>query len=119
MKYYTTMVGKDLQDHLVQPSTYHQYFPLNHVISTTSKHFLNTSKDGNSTNLPGQPVPVPDQSIRELFPNIHPESPLAQLEAIPSSPITSYVREETDLHLATVSLQVVTKSYKVTPDPPD
>ena len=26
-----TKVGKDLQDHPVQPTTYHQYFPLNHI----------------------------------------------------------------------------------------
>jgi len=36
--------------------------------------------------LPGQPIPVPDLSLREeLFPNIQPESPLVQLEAISSS----------------------------------
>ena len=27
-----TKVGRDLQDHPVQPSTCHQYFPLNHVL---------------------------------------------------------------------------------------
>ena len=47
--------------------------------------------------LPGQDIPVPDRSLgKVLFPNIQPESPLAQLEAIPSSPITSYMREEAD-----------------------
>ena len=51
--------------------------------------------------LPGQPIPVPDLSLDEVFPNVQPESPLAQLEAIPSSPITSYMREEADL----ISLQ--------------
>jgi len=45
--------------------------------------------------LSGQPIPVPDHPFREVvFPNIHPESSLGQLEAIPSSPITSYTREE-------------------------
>jgi len=34
----------------------------------------------------GQPIPVPDHSFREVFPNIQPEPPLALLEAIPSRP---------------------------------
>ena len=44
--------------------------------------------------MPGQPVPVPHHSFREHFPNIQPEPPLVQLEAIPCSPITSYMGEE-------------------------
>ena len=38
-----------------------------------------------------------DDSFGEMFSNVQPESPLAQLEAIPSSPTTSYMREETEL----------------------
>ena len=69
--------------------------------------------------LPGQPIPVPEHSFREvLFPNIQPEPSLAQLEAIPSSPITSYTREEADPQLTTTFLQVVIESNKVSPDPP-
>ena len=34
--------------------------------------------------LPGQPIPVPNHSFREVFLNIQPESPLVQLEAIPT-----------------------------------
>ena len=42
--------------------------------------------------LPGQAIPVPDHSFGEVvFPKVQSESPLAQLEAIPSSPITSYI----------------------------
>ena len=41
-----------------------------------------------------------------------------QLEAIPSSPITSYTREEADPQLTTTSLQVVIESNKVSPEPP-
>ena len=49
--------------------------------------------------LPGQPVPVPDHTFRgEIFPNIQPESPLIQLEVIPSSLITGYTGEEADPH---------------------
>ena len=51
---------------------------------------------------------MPDHPFREVvFPNVQPESSLAQLEAIPSSPITSHTREEADLQLTTTSLQVV------------
>ena len=35
----------------------------------------------------------------EIFPDIQTESSLAQLEAIPSNPITSYVAEEANTHL--------------------
>ena len=62
--------------------------------------------------LPGQPVPAPDHSLsEELFPNIQAESPLAQLETIPSSPITNYMGEEAYLHLTTSSRYVVVVSY--------
>jgi len=62
---------------------------------------------------------VPDPPFREVvFPNVQPESSLAQLEAIPTSPITSYRREESDPQLTTTSLQVVTDSSKVFPEPP-
>ena len=48
---------------------------------------------------------------------MQPESPLAQLQVIPSSPIASYTGEEADSHLTTVSLQVVVESNKITPEP--
>ena len=64
--------------------------------------------------LSGQPIPAPDHSVREVFPNIQPESPLAQLEAIPSSPIASHMGEAYRL-LTTASLQVVTENDKVSP----
>ena len=40
--------------------------------------------------LPGYPVPVTDRSVgEEMFPNIQPDPPLAQLKAITSHPVTS------------------------------
>jgi len=69
--------------------------------------------------LSGQSIPVPDNPFREVvFPNVQPESSLTQLEAIPSSPITSHPREEADPQLTTTSLQVVIESNKVSPEPP-
>jgi len=62
---------------------------------------------------------VPDHPFREVvFPNVQPESSLAQLEAIPSSPTTSHPREEADPQLTTTSLQIVIESNKVSPEPP-
>ena len=63
--------------------------------------------------------PVPDHSFgKEVFPNVQPEYPLVQLEAIPSSPITSYLGEEADPHLITTFLQVFVEMDKVTTEPP-
>ena len=68
--------------------------------------------------LPGQPIPAPDHSLGEnFFPNIQPESPLAQLEAIPSSPVACFMGEEADPHLAKTPFQVVVESNEVTPQP--
>ena len=68
--------------------------------------------------LPGQPIPVPDHSFRVVFPNIQPQSPMVQLEAILSSPIAGYMGEEANPQLTTTSLQVVVESNKVSPEPP-
>ena len=54
----------------------------------------------------------------EIFPNIQTKPPLVQLEAISSHPITCYLAEETDTHLATTSFQVILESDKVSPEPP-
>jgi len=62
---------------------------------------------------------VPGHSFRKVvLPNIQPEPPVAQFEAIPSSPITGYMREEADPHLTTTSLQEVAESSKVSSEPP-
>jgi len=58
--------------------------------------------------LSEQPIPAPDHPPgEELFPNIQPESPMMQLEAIISNPITSYMGEEANPHLTTTSLHVI------------
>ena len=45
---------------------------------------------------PRQPVTTPDcSSGEEIFRNIQPEHPLVQLEASPSHPIVSHMREDT------------------------
>jgi len=47
-----------------------------------------------------QAVPLPDHSFgEEIFPNIPSESPIGQLEAIPSHPTISDLEEEADPHL--------------------
>ena len=60
-----------------------------------------------------------ENTFREVvFLNVQPEPSLVQLEAIPSSPITSHPRQEADPQLTTTSLQVVIESNKVSPEPP-
>ncbi|KAK4828748.1 hypothetical protein QYF61_000739 [Mycteria americana] len=81
---------------------------------------LNTVFEGWRLNhFPGQPVPMLDNPFsEEKFPNIQSKPPLAQLEAISSHPITCYLGEETDPHLATTSFEAVVESHKVSPQPP-
>jgi len=55
---------------------------------------------------------------KEIFPNIHSKPPLTQLEAIASRPVTCFLGEETNTHLATTTFQVVAESSKVSPQPP-
>ena len=43
---------------------------------------------------------------------------LVQLQAIPSSPIDSYMEEETNPHSTTIFIQVVVESDRVIPEPP-
>jgi len=54
----------------------------------------------------------------EFFPNIQPEPPLAQLEAIPSCPVASYMGEEANPHLTTTSFQGIVESSKFSSEPP-
>jgi len=63
--------------------------------------------------LLGQPGPMPDHSLStEIFPSIQSKPPLMQLEAISSCPIASYLGEETDTRLATISFQVFSRLNK-------
>jgi len=88
-------------------------------LSTTSKFFLGISRDSNSTSSLNSPSQQPDHFFREqFFPNIQPESLLAQAEAIPSSSTTSYLGEEAKPHFATVFFQAIVESSKVSPEPP-
>jgi len=87
-----TKFGKDLWDHLVQLSTYQQYCPLNHVSQNNIYTLLDLPQGRRLHHLPGQPIPAPDHSFtKDGFPNIQPEPPLAQLEAIPPHPIRTYI----------------------------
>jgi len=52
-------------------------------LSTASKRFLNTSRDGDSTPSLGSLFQcLTTLSVRKFFPDIQPKPPLAQLEAI-------------------------------------
>jgi len=56
-------------------------------------------------------------SENDFFSNNQPEPTLAEMEAILSHAISSYMREEADIHLATIFLQVVVQGSKVSPEP--
>ncbi|KAK4825513.1 hypothetical protein QYF61_000026, partial [Mycteria americana] len=78
-----------------------------------------TSTPWNHHHRWNQPVPMLDNTFSEdIFPNIQPKPPLAQLEAISSHAITCCLGEETNTHLATTSFQVVLEHDKVFPEAP-
>ena len=56
-------------------------------LSITSKWFLNTSRDGDST----KPIPLLNNPFcKEVFLDIQPKLPLVQLEAISLYPVTCH-----------------------------
>lgn len=54
----------------------------------------------------------------KIFPNIQPQSPLVQLEAIFSHPTSSHLGEKAKPHLAKTSFLVIVESDKVSLEPP-
>ena len=72
--------------------------PLTMSLSITTTHFLNTYRKWHHY-LPGQPVPMHYHSFWEqFFSNNLPESLLAQLKAITSCPISSYLEKRLMSH---------------------
>ena len=64
----TSKAGKDLWDHPVQPTTYCQHCPLNHIPQCHTYTFPEHVQAWWLHHLPGQPVPVPDHSLeKQLF----------------------------------------------------
>jgi len=72
-------VGKDLKDHLVQPSTSYQYCQLNYSYKYYVYVFLEHLQAQWLHHFPGQPVPVLDHFFGDVFLNIQLEPPLTQL----------------------------------------
>ena len=88
-------------------------------LGTTSRSFLNTSRDSDSTTSLCSPFQLLTTLFGEVvFPNIQPEFPLVQLENIPSSRITSYMGKEANSYLTTPSIEVVAGSDMVCPESP-
>ena len=87
-------------------------------LRTTSKRSLNTSRDGDSTISQGSPFQCLTTLSEKKYFLIQPEFHLAQLEAVPYSPIAIYMGKEAESHLTTASLQVVVESDEVSPEPP-
>jgi len=59
-----------------------------------------------------------NSSSKEIFPNIQSKPPLTQIEGIAFHPIASYLGEEINTCLTTLSFQVVVESNNVPPQPP-
>jgi len=88
------------------------------VYEGTSSCFLNASRDGDSITSLGSPFQHLTTLSEKFFPSMQPESPLLQLEAIPSHPIASYTVEEADPHITRASFQGVVECNKVSPECP-
>ena len=78
---------------------------------------LNTFRVGDSTTSLISLFQCITTVREEIFPNIQPESPLLQREAITSCAMNSYLGEEANPLLATVSFQVTVESNKVSSEP--
>lgn len=94
--------------------------PLNHVSQHHIYSFLEISKGDKSTTFLGSPLQflITLSDIYIFFPNIQPEPALVQSETNPSHPITSFLGEKVNLHLATHSFQAAAESNKVYIEPP-
>ena len=86
-------------------------------LGTTSRSFLNTSTDCDSAISLGSPFQCLT-SLWEKFFLISNLNLLSQLEAIPSSPIASYMGKEANSYLTTPSIEVVAVSDMVCPESP-
>ena len=86
------------------------------MLFSTTYPFLEHLQGQWPHHLLGQSVPVPHHSFKEeMFHNIQPEPPPAQLKAVTSTPVTSSMGEEADLHLITTFCQGAVESNKVSP----
>lgn len=54
----------------------------------------------------------------EILPDVQPEHLQLQLEATASHPVSGYLGEEVDPHVATISFQGVVERNKVSPETP-
>ena len=89
-------------------------------LSTTSKWFLNTSMDGDSTTSLGSLFQcLTTLSVKKCFliSNLN-LLPLAQLKAISCLPVTCHQWEETNPALAVSTFPVLEESNNVSPQPP-
>ena len=86
---------------------------LDHVTQHSIYMFLENLQRWRLLHFPGQSVPIPNHSFGEAFPNIQLESPLMQLETIPSHPIAVMWEKGSSPHLATTSF----RGNKVSPEP--
>lgn len=77
-------VGKDLQDHLIQPSCYHQCHSLNHAPKHYIQLFLKHPLGRWLHQIPGQPIAMSNYSFwEEMSPHFQPKAPWDNLRPFP------------------------------------
>lgn len=74
-------VGNDLQDDRIQPVTDPYLVTQPRALSATSSHFLDTSRDEESTPSLDSPF-LSNPFHAEIFSDVQPEPPQAQFEAV-------------------------------------
>jgi len=88
-------------------------------LSTTSKWFLNTSRNGDSTTSLGSLFQCfTALFVKQPFPDIQPKLTLVQLEAISPCPVTCPQWEEPHPTLAVSTFQILQEGNKVSRQPP-
>ena len=87
--------------------------PTNHVPQCHIYFFLHTPRGSDSTTSLGSLFQCLTTLLEKEF--FQPEPSLAQIEAVT---YCSYLREEADLHLTTVSFQRDVENNEVCPEPP-
>ena len=84
--------------------------------STTSKHYVNTSMDSDSTNSLGSSFQYLTSFSEKFFITSKLAAPLSQHEAVHSSPIAISAEKEANPTSPQTSFQVVVERSKVSPE---
>lgn len=101
----TSQITKITQITLIQHfQAYHKTM----FMSVTSTYLFNTLRDADlATSLSMQLQGLTILFVKEIFPNVQSKPSLVQLQATSSHPVSCYLGEDIDPHLATASFQKI------------